>query len=72
MRKLVARFREHAVTPEHVADTIIEGIEKNRYMVFTSRDIQIGHWFQRKFSLPYEIVMRVMNDRLTAVARRGQ
>lgn len=72
MRKLVARFREHAVTPEHVADAIIEGIERNRYMVFTSRDIQIGHWFQRKFSLPYEIVMRVMNDRLTAVARRGQ
>lgn len=71
IRKLVTRFREHAVTPEHVAGRIIGGIEKNRYMVFTSRDIQVGHWFQRKFALPYEIVMRVMNDRLTAAARRG-
>jgi hypothetical protein len=47
------------------------GIEKNRYMVFTSRDIQIGYWFQRKFAPAYELAMRVANAQLTKVAERG-
>ncbi len=72
VRKLVKRFQDHAATPEHVAECIIRGVEKNRYMVFTSRDIQVGYWFQRKFALPYEIAMRVLNDRLTAVAGRSR
>jgi NAD(P)-dependent dehydrogenase (short-subunit alcohol dehydrogenase family) len=69
--KIAARFERHAVTAEHVADTILEAIEKHRYLVFTSRDIQLGHWFQRKFAPAYEIAMRLMNDRATAVARRA-
>jgi NAD(P)-dependent dehydrogenase (short-subunit alcohol dehydrogenase family) len=71
MRKLVDRFGEHAVSPERVAEKIVEGVEKNRYMVFTSADIRIGYWFQRKFALPYELTMRLLNDRLTKVAGRS-
>jgi NAD(P)-dependent dehydrogenase (short-subunit alcohol dehydrogenase family) len=69
--KLVARFEKHAVTPEHVADRILKAIEQNRYLVFTSRDIQLGHWFQRKFAPAYELAMRLMNDRATAVAQHA-
>lgn len=68
--KMIGRFRSHAVTPEHVADCILTGIEKNRYMVFTSRDIEIGHFFQRKFALPYELAMRLLNDRFVAIVER--
>jgi len=59
--KLREGFAKRAVTPEQAADAILKGIRDNRYMVFTSADIEIGHWFQNKFSPPYEIVMRIMN-----------
>jgi NAD(P)-dependent dehydrogenase (short-subunit alcohol dehydrogenase family) len=61
---LTKRFERRAVTPEHVAAKIIEGIRKDRYMVFTSRDIQFGYWVQRKFAWPYERAMRLINDYL--------
>jgi NAD(P)-dependent dehydrogenase (short-subunit alcohol dehydrogenase family) len=69
MRKLIALFERRAVTPESVAEKILEGIEKNRYMVFTSPDGRILHWVQRKFSPPYELLMRVMNRELDRAAR---
>jgi len=71
IRRLAARFRRHAVSPERVAEAIIDGVERNRFLVLTSRDIQVGHWFQRKFALPYELAMRLLNDRLVAVAHRA-
>jgi NAD(P)-dependent dehydrogenase (short-subunit alcohol dehydrogenase family) len=70
IQKAIAQFERRAVTPERVAERIIEGIEKNRYMVYTSLDVRIGHWVQRKFALPYELAMRQLNDRLVAIARR--
>jgi NAD(P)-dependent dehydrogenase (short-subunit alcohol dehydrogenase family) len=69
--KLIARFERHAVSPEHVAAKILTGIEKNQYMVFTSRDIRVGYFFQRKLAFPYEVVMRRLNDHLVAVAEKG-
>ncbi len=71
VRKLVKVFERRAVSPESVAEKIIRAIERNRYLVFTSRDIQFGHWVQRKFAPPYTLAMRVMNDRLVAVAERA-
>jgi NAD(P)-dependent dehydrogenase (short-subunit alcohol dehydrogenase family) len=68
MRKMVERFEKRAVSPEHVAKKIIRGIEQDRYLVFTSRDIQVGHWFQRKFAPPYTLAMRVANKQLVRVA----
>lgn len=69
MRKLIALFERRAVSPETVAEKILEGIEKNRYMVFTSPDGRFLHWLQRKFSPPYELLMRVMNRELDRAAR---
>lgn len=71
IRKLIERFERRAVSPEHVAEKIVEGIEKNRYMVFTSADIRIGYWVQRKFAPPYELAMRKLNDQLYKVASRA-
>lgn len=70
--KLKHRFEKRAVSPEHVAAKIVEGIEKNRYLVFTSRDIQLAFWAQRWFPPAYRLAMRLMNDQLVAVAERSR
>lgn len=64
MQKLKAHFQRHAVSPDTAARAIIKGVTAGRYMVFTSNDIRLGYWFQRKFSWPYELVMRWLNQRL--------
>jgi NAD(P)-dependent dehydrogenase (short-subunit alcohol dehydrogenase family) len=69
MRKLIALFERRAVSPEKVAEKILEAVEKNRYMVFTSPDGRILHWFQRHFELPYRLLMRLMNRELNRAAR---
>jgi NAD(P)-dependent dehydrogenase (short-subunit alcohol dehydrogenase family) len=68
MRKMVERFEGRAVSPLRVAERIVEGVERNRYMVFTSADIRIGFWVQRKFSPPYELAMRALNRELDRLA----
>lgn len=59
-------FEKRAVSPEHVAEKILKGIKRNQYMVFTSADVRLGYWLQRKFALPYELAMRLVNNRVTA------
>ncbi|TLF59573.1 SDR family oxidoreductase [Nocardia cyriacigeorgica] len=59
--KLVTRFTRHAVAPEKVATAILRGIERNRFIVYTSFDIRFGYWWKRKFAFPYELLMRVAN-----------
>jgi NAD(P)-dependent dehydrogenase (short-subunit alcohol dehydrogenase family) len=70
-RKLIERFGRHAVTPEHVADAIIGGVERRRGLVFTSRDIQAGYLVQRVCPPLYDRAMRLINDRMVAAAERA-
>ncbi|MBV8063476.1 MAG: SDR family oxidoreductase [Nevskia sp.] len=58
------RFRRRAVTAEHAAQCILEGIRAKRYLVFTSFDIRLAHWAQRWFPAAYELVMNRLNDEL--------
>ncbi len=71
IEKLKRRFEKRAVSPEHVAERIVAGIERNRYLVFTSRDIQLAFWLQRWFPPGYEAIMRLMNRELVRVADRA-
>ncbi|PWR21747.1 SDR family oxidoreductase [Zavarzinia compransoris] len=69
-----AGFEHRAVTPEAAAAAILKGIRRNRYLVFTSADIRIGHWLQCRLPFLYRLLMRRLNDRMQAVAaasRRG-
>ena len=68
-RKLTGEFRRRAVTPERVAAAILDGMRKNRYLVFTSNDIRTLFWLQRMVPPLYALVMRILNDRMVAVAR---
>ena len=65
---LTKRFQRHAVSPEQAAVAILKGMRRNRYMVFTSTDVRVGYWFQRKFAWPYERVMRLLSARVFALA----
>jgi NAD(P)-dependent dehydrogenase (short-subunit alcohol dehydrogenase family) len=67
---LIERFERRAVSPEHVAACILDGVERNRYMVFTSPDIRWGFWLQRKWAKPYELAMRAANRWFTHVVER--
>lgn len=63
------RFASHAISPERAAAAIMEGIRRRRYMVYTSMDIRLGHWFQRKCAWPYEWIMHLINRQLYALTR---
>jgi NAD(P)-dependent dehydrogenase (short-subunit alcohol dehydrogenase family) len=64
----VERFMRHAVSPERAAEAILAGVERNRYLVFTSRDIRVLHWLQRYFPPAYVLAMRALSDRFEKVA----
>jgi NAD(P)-dependent dehydrogenase (short-subunit alcohol dehydrogenase family) len=70
IRALIERFERRAVSPEHVADCILDGVARNRYLVFTSPDIRWAFWLQGKWAKPYELTMRVANRYFTRVAER--
>lgn len=59
--RLRARFRSHAETPEHAAQAILEGIRRNRYVVYTSWDIKVIHQIQKKCEPLYAVIMHAIN-----------
>ncbi|WP_433734380.1 SDR family oxidoreductase [Nocardia sp. CA-129566] len=61
VQKGVALFMRHAVTPEQAARSVVRGVERNRYMVFTSPDIRVGYLAQRYFPPSYNLAMRGLN-----------
>lgn len=77
-RRAQARFRHHGVTPERAAAAIVSGVERDRYWVYTSRDIRLLHGLQRWLPPAYVATMHLMNrlaDRAlpeVARARRPQ
>src|SRR2546421_3812992 len=71
IQRFTARFRRSAVTPATRAARILEGIERNRYWVYTSRDIQVAHFLQRRFETLYAFLMRRVNDRFASVMHKA-
>jgi NAD(P)-dependent dehydrogenase (short-subunit alcohol dehydrogenase family) len=65
----IKRFRRHAIAPDVAAEAILDGVRRGRYMVFTSLDVRLGFWVQRKFALPYEIAMRLANRQFDRMLR---
>jgi len=63
IKRLTTAFTKHAASPEYVAAAILRGIERNRFLVYTSFDIRFGYWWARKFAYPYEFVIRRTSDR---------
>ena len=55
------RFRRHAVSPEQAATSILDGVRRNRYWVYTSTDIRLAHAAQRLCPPLYVGLMRGFN-----------
>ena len=69
VRKWIDRFGGHAVSPEHVADRILVGITRNRYLIYTSPDIRALYAFKRVAWWPYSVAMRRVNVIFTRALR---
>ena len=69
VRKWVDRFGGHAVSAEHVADRILVGIRRNRYLIYTSPDIRALYAFKRFAWWPYSVAMRQVNVIFTKALR---
>jgi short-subunit dehydrogenase len=59
--RLQAHFRKRAVSPEQAAEAILRGVRRNRYLVYTSRDVQAAFLLQRLCPPGYTLLMRGMN-----------
>ena len=59
--KAQARFKKRAVTPEQAARSILDGVTKNRYWVYTSTDIRLAFALQRFAPWAYVPLMRQFN-----------
>ncbi|MGB3484913.1 MAG: SDR family oxidoreductase [Mycobacterium sp.] len=65
----VDRFTGHAVAPEHVAERILRGVDKNRFLIYTSLDIRALYLFKRVAWWPYSVAMRQVNVLFTRVLK---
>ena len=69
VKRWTDRFAGHAVSPEHVADRILRGVRRNRFMVYTSPDIRALYLFKRTMWWPYSVAMRQVNVLFTRALR---
>ncbi|MBJ7336193.1 SDR family oxidoreductase [Mycolicibacterium sp.] len=69
VRKWVDRFSGHAVTPELVADKMLRGMSRNRFLIYTSHDIRALYAFKRVAWWPYSVAMRQVNVIFTRALR---
>jgi len=69
VRRLVGLFTGHAVSAEKVADKILDGITRNRFLIYTSTDIRALYAFKRFAWLPYSFAMTRVNVAFTRALR---
>ena len=62
--RTAAQFQRHAVTPDQAAESILEGVRKGRYIVYTSPDIRLAFTAQ-KFAPPlYGLAMKAIGRKI--------
>lgn len=61
------RFVRHAVSPERAAEAILRGVARRRFMVYTSLDIRLGHFFERAVPPAYALFMHLLNREVQSV-----
>ena len=57
------------MSPETAADKILAGVQKNRYLIYTSQDIRALYAFKRLAWWPYSVAMRQVNVIFTRALR---
>ena len=69
VQRWIKLFSGHAVAPEKVAENILTGITKNRFLIYTSPDIRALYAFKRLAWWPYSVAMRRVNVLFTRALR---
>ncbi len=67
VQKIIKRFEKHAITPERVADLIINAIQKEKFLVITSLDIKALYFFKRHFFPVYHYVLKFISRLLNSM-----
>lgn len=67
--KWVDRFAGHAISAEKAAEQILNGVRRNRFIVYTSLDIRALYAFKRVAWWPYSVAMRQVNVLFTRALR---
>ena len=67
--RLVDLFHGHAISPEKVADKMLAGVAKNRFLIYTSHDIRALYLLKRAAWWPYSAAMLRANVVLTRALR---
>ncbi|AGP30978.1 SDR family oxidoreductase [Corynebacterium terpenotabidum] len=62
-------FQGLAVTPAEAAESLVTGVRRGRYLIYTSADIRLGRWAQVNMPWAYRGVMRLLNRGLRWAAR---
>ncbi|ULN37300.1 SDR family oxidoreductase [Mycolicibacterium smegmatis] len=71
VKKWVDRFAGHAISPEKAATKILAGVQRNRFLIYTSADIRALYTFKRVAWWPYSVAMRQVNVLFTRALRSG-
>ena len=72
VQRWVRRFSGHAVSPETVAEKMVAGIARNRFLIYTSGDIRALYAFKRLAWWPYSVVMKQVNVLFARALRPGR
>jgi NAD(P)-dependent dehydrogenase (short-subunit alcohol dehydrogenase family) len=72
IKKWSGQFTRHAATPDQVSKHICDGVERDRYLVYTSREIQATFLLQRCVPPAYNRIMRFINDRANKVVTQAR
>jgi len=72
MKKMLQRFSNHAVTPERVADLIVDAVRKNKFLVITSFDIKLVYFLKRKCFPLYHLVMKKISRMMNKARQAPQ
>lgn len=67
-RRLTERFRRRAVSADHAGTIVVDAVERGRYLVFTSREVQVLFAIQSLCPPLYRLAMRRLGRELRAVA----
>lgn len=67
--RTAAQFQRHAVTPDDAASTMLSGVRKGRYLIYTSPDIRLAFAAQ-KFAPPlYSVAMRLLGRKIAKAGK---
>ena len=69
VKRLVRLFSGHAISPEKVADKILTGVVRNRFLIYTSTDIRALYALKRFAWRPYSFAMTRVNVVFTRALR---